>query len=192
MKKKILIVGLVGLPGAGKTTAAKYFERKGYYRITLSDFIKDEARKKSIVAFTREVLQDSGNTMREVYGPQILAQLAHKKIREGNAKKAVIDGIRNLYEVAYLSVENSFSLVGIVARPRIRYERMKSRKDRPLVVTYAQFLMQEQREESLGSKEIGLRVRECLKKVSYTIHNDKTETNFFQALDALTKILTFH
>lgn len=192
MKKKSLIVGLVGLPGAGKTTAAKYFERKGYYRITLSDFIKDEARKKGIDVFTREILQDSGNTMREVFGPQILAQLAHKKIREIEARKAVIDGIRNLYEVAYLSVENNFSLVGVVTSPRTRYERMKSRKERPLTVTYAQFLTQEHREESLGSKEVGLRVRECLRKAAYTIPNDKTEKEFLQSIETIIKTLTLH
>lgn len=188
--KKCVITGLVGLPGAGKTTAALYFERKGYYRVTLSDFIKDEARKKGITSFTRETLQDFGNTMREVYGPQILAQLAHKKIREMNVKKAVIDGIRNLYEVAYLSVENNFSLVGIVAQPRIRFERMKNRKDRPWTATYTQFLKQEQREESLGSKEIGLRVRECLRKAAYTIRNEKTEQDFLHSVEAIARTVT--
>lgn len=190
--KKCVIIGLVGLPGAGKTTAALYFEQQGYQRITLSDFIKDEARKKGVTAFTRETLQDFGNTMREVYGPQVLAQLAHKKIREINAKKAIIDGIRNLYEVAYLSVENNFSLVGIVANPRKRYERMKNRKDRPWTATYSQFLTQERREENLGSKEIGLRVRECLKKAMYTIRNDKTEQEFIHAIEAIAESVTLH
>ena len=172
-KKKNIIIGLVGLPGAGKTTVSEYLEKKGFKRITLSDFIKIEAGKKGITEFSRDVLQNYGNAMRKEFGPHILAQLALGEIKNLNAQKVVIDGVRNLYEIAYLQVENHFTLVGITADPKVRYQRMCGRTSKSKDKTYTQFLNEEHREESLGSREIGLRVKDCLKRVSYRIKNDK-------------------
>lgn len=183
--KHAKILGLVGLPGAGKTTVAKYLERKGYARITLSDFIKEEAKKQAVAAVSREDLQDYGNKMREQFGPQVLAQLAFKKIRTEKYGKVVIDGVRNLYEVAFLKVENNFSLIGVIAPPRIRYKRLLDRPNRPWSGTIADFLRNEHREESLGSKEIGLRVRECLKKADYIIDNNKTIEELQHAVEGV-------
>lgn len=188
---RISIVGLVGLPGAGKTTAADYLEKKGFSHVILSDFIKEEARKSGREVITREDLQEYGNRMRETYGPQILAQLASKKIRQNGFRRVVIDGIRNLYEVAFLQVENHFTLVGITAGPKIRYERLTQRRNRPHEETYEEFLEHEHREDALGSREIGLRVRECLKKAKYTISNNTTRDAFLTSLDAFVKLLPF-
>ena len=186
-KKKSLIIGLVGLPGAGKTTVAKQLASKGFVHVTLSYFIKEEAKKDGISDFSREVLQNYGNKMREAYGPQILAQLALKKIREERPQKVVIDGVRNLYEVAFLKVENNFVLIGITARPKLRYQRLTERTDRPWRGTYAEFLKQEQREDSLGSREIGLRVKECFKQAHFEIDNNKTLEHLRTATDVALK-----
>lgn len=190
MMVKRCIIGLVGLPGSGKTTAAKYLEKQGFINVTLSDFIKEEIHKAKAPGISREVLQDFGNTMRETYGPQILAQLALKKVRELKTKKVVIDGIRNLYEVAYLEVENNFTLVGITAKPKIRYERLLYRKGRKLIGTYRDFLHHEAREDTLGSKETGLRVKGCLKKVKFIVRNNTTEKDFYDSITALAKTAT--
>jgi len=184
-RKHSQIIGLVGLPGAGKTTIAKYLEREGYARITLSDFIKKEGKKHGAATVSREDLQDYGNKMREQFGPQVLAQLAFKKIRTENYGKVVIDGIRNLYEVAFLKVENNFTLIGVVARPRIRYKRLLDRPNRPWSGSFSDFLRHEHREESLGLKEIGLRVSECLKKADYSIENNKTIEKLLHAVDGV-------
>lgn len=184
-RKQAKIIGLVGLPGAGKTTVAKYLEKKGYVRITLSDFIKKEGEKHGVKEFTREVLQDYGNHMREKFGPQILAQLACKMLGTNGYKKIVIDGIRNLYEVAFSQVENHFTLIGVTARPRIRYKRLLDYPNRPWNGSFSDFLRHEHREESLGSKEIGLRVSECLKKADYIIENNKTIQKLRHAVDGV-------
>lgn len=186
MKRKYSqIIGLVGLPCAGKTTVAKYLEKKDYARITLSDFIKEEAKKNGVEVVSRETLQDYGNKMREQFGPQVLAQLAFRKIRTENFGKVVIDGIRNLYEIAFLKVENNFTLIGITARPRIRFKRLLDRPNRPWSGSFSDFLRHEHREEGLGSKEIGLRVRECFKKADYLIENNKTLDALRHAIDSV-------
>ncbi len=187
MKKKSFIIGLVGLPGAGKTTVAKILASKGFVHVTLSSFIKEEAKKDGTTEFPREVLQNYGNKMREIYGPQILAQLALKKIREEKPQKIVIDGIRNLYEVAFLKVENNFALIGVSARPKIRYLRLTRRTDRPWKGSYKEFLHHEKREEALGSREIGLRVKECFQQSEFEITNNKSLGHLRTATDVALK-----
>ncbi|MBI2404634.1 AAA family ATPase [Candidatus Gottesmanbacteria bacterium] len=186
---KVFIVGIVGLPGSGKTTAAKYLESKGFTRVTLSDFIKEEVAKAGITDYTREILQDYGNKMREQFGPQVLAQLALKKLKTDGVAKAVIDGIRNIHEVAALEIENNFHLVGIVAKPSIRYHRLLMNKGKAWVGSFEEFLQQEKREDSLGSQKFGLRVTDCLQKAKYFMHNNASREDFQQSVDAMLKRL---
>ncbi len=183
--RKPIIVGLVGLPGAGKTTAAMYLKKKGFTQVTLSDFIRDAVAKAGGNISDRETLQRVGNALREEHGPQVLAQLALKKIRELKKTKVVIDGIRNLYEIAYLAVENHFTLVGITAKSQIRFERLQSRGGSKAPQSLEDFKKHENREEKLGSRETGLRVSECLKKAKYTVKNEKSPAEMFRLLNAI-------
>lgn len=185
-----LIIGLVGLPGAGKTTAARYLEKKGFLHVTLSSFIKEEASKRGIQNPTREILQDLGNELRKQYGPQILVQLALKKIKESQTKGIVIDGIRNLYEVAFLTVENNFVLIGVTASPRVRYERLLGHKGRSWTGTFDEFFSQERREHRLGSRQTGLRVKDCLKKANFVLRNESGLRDLEESLDAIIKTAT--
>lgn len=182
MSKSQVIVGLVGLPGAGKTTVASYLQNQGFEIITLSDFIKKEVQKARLSP-TREVLQRYGNRMRRQYGPQILAQLAIKKIQKDKTKRAVIDGIRNMYEVRFLQIENNFQFIGVRARPKIRYERVRKKRGAKKVGSYSEFLRHEKREDTLGSREVGLRVKECLQMASFYIDNNKHKEELFAQVD---------
>lgn len=185
----VLIIGIVGLPGSGKTTAAKYLESKGFTRVTLSEFIKEEVAKAGITNYTREILQDYGNKMREQFGPQVLAQLALEKVKTDGISKAVIDGIRNIHEVAALETENNFHLVGILAKPSVRYQRLLKAKGKVWVGSFEEFLQQEKRENSLGSQKFGLRVTDCLQKAKYFIHNNASRKDLQQSVDAVLKRL---
>lgn len=181
-KKCKFIIGLVGLPGAGKTTVAGFLGQKGYRPVTLSDLIKEEAAQNGISEFTREILQNYGNQMRQEYGPDILARLAIKKINKQHLPHTVIDGIRNPAEIAYLKARDGFALLGIVAPVKVRYLRLAKAKGHQWVGSYTNFLRQESREERLGKKEIGLRVKECLKKADYQIDNRGSLDELYQKL----------
>jgi len=180
-----IIIGLVGLPGAGKTTVANFLEKHGFTCVTLSDFIKLEAQKNGVTRFTREILQDYGNRMRSLHGPAVLAVQALETIHTQKADRVVIDGIRNVYEVKYLQAQSHFTLVGVTAHLKIRYERIRKRKGKQWVGTYEQFQMTENREEHLGSIKTGLRVSECFKKAAITIINEGTLTDLNKAVHRL-------
>src|SRR3989344_979816 len=120
-----LIIGITGAFGSGKSTAARFFEEKGFAKIVLSSFLEEEAKKRGIRKITRKILQDIGNKLREKYGSGILAMKADGFLKSQMIKKGVIDGIRNLGEVEEFKKSNNFILVAIVANRRIRFDRLK-------------------------------------------------------------------
>ena len=106
------IVGLVGHIGAGKTSIAKFLESTGYLRITLSDFLIQEARARE-VAPTRVNLQHLGDELRRRNGGSVLFKRALKMANQVKADRVVIDGIRNPDEVRALKDEQGAILIGV-------------------------------------------------------------------------------
>ncbi len=184
MKNNPCIIGLVGLPGAGKTTVTEFLEKHGFVRVILSDIIRDELKQKGIVEPSREILQNTGNEMRRMYGSDVLAKRAIKQLRSMGGDKFVIDGIRNVSEITYLKKQNHLLLIGIQAVARVRFMRLKTRKLNPLTNSYQEFLLQARRENKLGANTTGLRVIDCLKQCQTILVNSKTVPMFEKQLHA--------
>lgn len=184
MKHNPFIIGLVGLPGAGKTTVTEFLEKHGFVKVILSDIIRDELKRRGIVEYTREILQDVGNEMRRKFGPDVLARRAMKQLKILGNEKYVIDGIRNLSEIAYLKKQKQFYLIGVKAPSQVRFERLKERITNPLQKSYPEFLLEEHRENALGAKTTGLRVIDCLKQCQTILVNSKTVLMFEKQLHA--------
>lgn len=184
MRTDPFIIGLVGLPGAGKTTVTEFLEKHGFIRVILSDIIRDELKQRGIVEPSREILQNTGNEMRRTYGAEVLAKRAIKKLYTIGKSKFVIDGIRNNSEIMYLKKQKNFLLLGITAASRVRYTRLKKRKANPLKKSYKEFLIQEKRENVLGTAITGLRVIDCLKQCQIRLQNTTTKQALEKQLQA--------
>lgn len=170
MKNKI-IIGITGPFGSGKSTAASFFETKGYHKIVLSSFLENELKTKGIL-ITRKNLQDLGNEWRKVYGPGILAEKALKFIKDNNIGKAVIDGIRNLAEINKFNRSANFVLLGVVADRDIRFERIKKLKNRE-ELTKDVFNKLDYRDLGINEDiETGLQVAKCLAISDYFINSN--------------------
>lgn len=185
-RKRKIIIGLVGLPGAGKTTIARYLVKKGFFCIKLSSFLEAEA-KKQYGKINRQNLQDIGNEFRKKYGPSVLAQWAIKKI--GNKQKIVIDGIRNLAEIKFLKQQGDFFLLGITADPKVRYKRLLKIKTKNLP-NWEEFLRLDARDRGRGQSKSGLQVNRCLEQANYLIkHNGRSPRELYKKIDKFLKSL---
>src|SRR5437868_6054479 len=119
-----MLIGLTGRNASGKGEVAKYLEKKSFYYYSLSDVIRDEIKKRGL-AMTREVLIETGNDLRQTYGPAVLAQRILSRIEDD--KNYVIDSIRNPHEVHALRNAKNFKLVNVDAPLRLRFERLSAR-----------------------------------------------------------------
>ena len=64
----MIIIGLTGRNAGGKTTAGETLKAKGFYYLSLSDVIRQEARTRGL-SEVRENLIALGNELRERHGP---------------------------------------------------------------------------------------------------------------------------
>lgn len=186
MINKNFIIGITGAFGSGKSTAAKFFESKGFHKITLSYFLEQEARKRGVRKITRKILQDIGNEWREKFGRGILARRALEHFEKNNIKKAVIDGIRNIGEVEVFSKKNKFVLLAIIANRKIRFDRIKKRKGRESLNPEL-FKKLDIRDLGIGEKPTGLQVAYCIAVADVFISNNRDKERFIEKLKKLEK-----
>ncbi|ALV61817.1 Dephospho-CoA kinase archaeal, predicted [Thermococcus sp. 2319x1] len=154
-----MIIGVVGKIAAGKTTIAKFFEERGFCRVSCSDPLIDllthnlseyswlpEVPEKSEP--TRDKLIEYGRYLKETYGEDILIRLALDKKR--NCENVVIDGVRSREETEEIKKRGGV-IIYVEASPEIRYERLKKRnagKDK-VIKSFEDFLRADEAEEKL-------------------------------------------
>ncbi|MCL5433306.1 MAG: dephospho-CoA kinase [Patescibacteria group bacterium] len=180
--KSSIIIGLTGAFGSGKSTAASFFESKGFKRITLSFFLEEEATKRGYKKITREILQDIGNEWRKKYGIGILARRTLELLRKEKIGKAIIDGIRNIGEIEEFKKEKSFKLITIVSDRKIRFARL-TKVERRESITFDSFTKLDYRDLGIGEEKSGLQVAVCMALADVFIENNGTEVEFKEKLE---------
>lgn len=183
MKPVVAILAITGPFGSGKSTAASFFETKGFKKIVLSGFIEEEAIRRG-KKVTRKVLQDIGNEWREKFGSYVLAKKALGKAKEDSLEKIVIDGIRNISEIEFLRKNGNTKLLAVVSDKKNRFERLKKSKKRE-EMTWELFEKLDDRDRGIGEKETGLQVDKCIELADFSMENNKTEIEFNKELEQL-------
>ncbi len=154
-----MIIGVVGKIAAGKTTVAKFFEEKGFCRVSCSEPLIDllthnvsdyswipELPEKAEP--TRDRLIELGKYLKEKYGGDVLIKLAIDKKR--GCKNVVIDGVRSKEEIEAIKRLGG-KVIYVEAKPEIRFERLMKRraeKDRG-IKSFADFREMDDAEERL-------------------------------------------
>lgn len=143
------IMGVSGLPGAGKASVSEIATQKGAMIVIMGDIIREEAKKRG------EPTKETAKNLRKEYGPNIVAELTVKKIKkmqeDGFESSILIDGIRSPHEVKIFKENfDNFIIVSIFANPEIRFERIKSRKREDDTTDYEVFAERDQNELDFG------------------------------------------
>lgn len=143
------IVAITGMPGAGKSTAAKALVERGWTRVVMGDVIRAETKRRGLppdAKNTGEVMK----RLREERGEAAVADLCLEAIADSKSEKVVVDGIRSMAEVEAFRRRASVLLVAVDASPARRFEllRERGRSDDPL--SYEMFLERDRRELAVG------------------------------------------
>ncbi len=130
-KKKKTLIGLVGLPGSGKTEAAKFFFKKGIPIVQFGEIVDDHIKKHNLSQIN-SVHKTIRTKLRDTHGMDAFAKLNEKKLTEALAKNTmvIIDGLRSWEEYQYLRKkfkDVSVTLVSIYCDKQTRYRRAAKR-----------------------------------------------------------------
>jgi dephospho-CoA kinase len=127
-------IALVGMPGAGKSQAAGFFQNKNIPVIRFGD-LTDETMKEKGLPPTPENERTVREQLRKESGMAAYAIFAKPKIEKALTTNPIIvlDGLYSWEEYTYLkkSLPN-LMLLHIFASPEDRYDRLATRKIRPL------------------------------------------------------------
>lgn len=146
MAKKI--IGLVGKISSGKGTVAEYLEKNnGAVTYRFSTILRD-ILKRLHKEITRENMQNLSTTLRQNFGENILAKVIAEDIKKDERDLIIVDGIRRLADIKYLTELPHFKLVKITVSPEVRYKRLIQRTENQgdTQKTYEEFLADEKKE----------------------------------------------
>jgi len=149
MREKI-VVGVAGMPGAGKATVKEMVERLGYPVVVMGDEIREETRRRGL-KLTPENVGVVMLKLREAEGPAVVAKRCLPRIEKAKGKVVVVDGIRSLHEVNEFKRHfPNFTLIAIHASPETRFQRLFQRKRSDDPEGWETFMERDLRELSVG------------------------------------------
>jgi dephospho-CoA kinase len=145
-----LVIGLTGMPGAGKTVFVEAAVAVGYVKVSMGDVIREETRKRGLELNPQNV----GKVMldlRQEGGDNIIAEKCVPKVEAQISDKIVIDGLRSLSEVEVFKANFAgFKLVSIHASSDMRFIRLSQRGRSDDPKTFDVFHERDMRELSVG------------------------------------------
>lgn len=128
------VVAIVGMPGAGKGMAAKFFAEQKIPVIRFGDLTEEVIQERGL-ALNPENERVVREDLRREYGMEAYAVKAWPKIQKALEDNQIvaIDGLYSWEEFLYLRKQiSNLILLSIFASPKIRYERLAKREVRPL------------------------------------------------------------
>jgi len=177
-----MVIGLTGPNASGKGEAALYIKSKGFIYHSLSDVLREEAKKRSIEPL-RENLIRLGNDLRRERGGSVLALRLIDKLSEKEGH--VVDSIRNPAEVEALRKTGDFILIGIDAPLEKRFQRSLKRKRPGDAQTLQEFIEKEERENNASLENQQLKT--CLQMADIIILNDSSIEGLHKKIDEAIK-----
>jgi len=149
MKEKI-VVGVAGMPGAGKATVKEMVQKMGYSMVVMGDEIREETKRRKLKP-TPENIGMVMLKLREKEGPCVVAKRCIPKIEKAKGKVVIVDGIRSLDEVKEFKKSfPNFTLIAIHSSPKTRYQRLFQRKRSDDPKGWKNFMERDLRELNVG------------------------------------------
>ncbi|MEK7166761.1 MAG: AAA family ATPase [Patescibacteria group bacterium] len=134
MENEQKILAIVGMPGAGKSSAAEFFKNQGIPILRFGDQT-DIGLKEHGLERTEKNERWYREKIRQELGMAAMAIKIEPRVRDALTSHhiVVLDGLYSWEEYIYLIGKfPQLKLLCIYASPEIRYERLRTREVRPL------------------------------------------------------------
>lgn len=149
MMKKI-VVGVAGMPGAGKATVKEMIQEMGYSIVVMGDEIREETKRRKLEP-TPDNIGMIMLKLREEEGPHVVAKRCVSKIERAQERVVIVDGIRSLHEVDEFKRHfPNFTLLAIHSSRETRFKRLFQRKRSDDPKGWKTFIERDHRELNIG------------------------------------------
>jgi len=174
MKEKI-VIGVAGMPGAGKATVKEMVQKMGYSVVMMGDEIREETRRRKLEPTPKNI----GMVMlklREEEGPYVVAKRCVPKIEKAEGRTVIVDGIRSPHEVEEFKRHfPNFTLIAIHASSKTRFQRLFQRKRSDDPKAWETFMERDLRELNVG-------LGNAIATADYMIVNERTKAQLKRKL----------
>jgi deoxycytidylate deaminase/cytidylate kinase len=164
-----MIIAVTGLYGSGKDTVAEFLHEKNFFHYSLSDFLRDELRKRK-TPVTRDNLIKIGNELRVKHGASVLAQRALQEVKDG--ENYVVTSIRNPEEARLIMEQEDAVLITVVAPAASRLKRLVVRNREEDPKTMDELKMKEKIE--MSTDPAAQQLHTVMRMATITVKNDGT------------------
>ncbi|MFA6042068.1 MAG: AAA family ATPase [Patescibacteria group bacterium] len=175
-----MVIGITGLPGAGKGTAAAYLvEKYGGVSKQFSGPLRDIV-KRLHQSVTREHLQELAKALRGIFGNNVLAETLLGDLKADTTPLVVMEGFRYHDEYKILRQHPDFQFVAIEASFETRLGRIQQRTENvgDGQITAESFAKQHEHETEKA-------IPELIALADHHIDNSGNVTQLYAQLDAL-------
>jgi len=166
-----MVIGVVGMPGSGKSVVDDVAEKLGFSVIIMGDIIREEVVKRGLKPTSKNI----GKIMlqiRKEEGPAVVAERCILKIKSIDSQGIVVDGIRSLAEVKMLKKEFSkIKLLSIHSSPETRFQRIFNRRRSDDPLNWQVFTDRDHRELKVG-------IGPVIAMADYVISNEESLDKF--------------
>ena len=170
------VIGIVGMPGSGKSEAADIARSMGIHVVVMGDIVRkgvaDSGRKINPGTLRLMMIE-----LRKKYGKSVVAERCLPEIRSHKSDSVVIvDGLRSLHEVeAFRQEFPDFTVVAIHSSPKTRYNRLleRQRKDDPH--NWREFLRRDRLELRIG-------IGDVIALADIVVPNEGAESEFRESI----------
>ena len=164
----LLVLGIIGMPGAGKGECAKIAQEAGIIVVNMGDLVREHTKNLGLELKDGNVGKIA-HSEREKFGYAIWAKRTMEKIVGLNLKNEdliVIDGIRGEAEVnVFLNhFTDRFKSIVIKMPAEKRFELLKQRKRSDAPMTQQEFEERDAREAKWG-------IQKAIDRADYILYN---------------------
>lgn len=161
-----LVIGLAGMPGAGKSVVVNLAKANTYGVVVMGDTVREEAKRRGLEP-NPENLGKIMLELRQKEGNNVIAKRCISKIENAEEHKVIVDGIRSPSEVEeFKSHFPKFSLIAIHSSPETRFKRLYRRRRSDDPRNWKIFQERDKRELSVGLSNV-------IAIAEYTIENEE-------------------
>ena len=183
-----MIIGITGSFGAGKGTVVEYLKKeRGFTHYSASGFIVEEIERRGL-PINRDSMALVANDLRADHGPTYIIDSLYARA-EAHDGDVVIESLRAVAEVQRIK-ELGGIVLGIDAKPEVRYAHSLARNSVKDNVSYEKWLEQEQAESNQTDPH-KQNIFGALKESDFIITNNGTIAELYKEVEDFLRSVDF-